>query len=73
MLGFMPVDSKLKSDALEKVSQESKDLKGKKDNGNSMVNINNSNTNINKNDSVSNYTPPVVDHSRILFRMGISG
>lgn len=72
-LGFVPVNSKLKSDALEKVSQESKDLKGKKDNGNSMVNINNSNTNINKNDSVNNYTPPVVDHSRILFRMGISG
>ena len=72
-LGFVPVNSKLKSDALEKVSQESKDLKGKKDNGNSMVNINNSNTNINKNDSVNNYTPPVVDHSRILFRTGISG
>jgi hypothetical protein len=72
-LGFVPVNSKLKSDALEKVSQESKDLKIKKDKGDSMVNINNSSTNINKNDSVNNYTPPVVDHSRILFRTGISG
>lgn len=72
-LGFVPVNSKLKSDALEKVSQESKDLKGKKEKGDGMINIANSNSQVVKNDSVNNYTPPVVDHSRILFRMGISG
>jgi hypothetical protein len=72
-LGFVPVNSKLKSDALEKVSQESKDLKGKKEKGDGMINIANSNSQVVKNDSVNNYTPPVVDHSRILFRTGISG
>lgn len=72
-LGFVPVNSKLKSDALEKVSQESKDLKGKKEKRDGMINIANSNSQVVKNDSVNNYTPPVVDHSRILFRTGISG
>lgn len=72
-LGFVPVNSKLKSDALEKVSQESKDLKGKKEKRDGMINIANSNSQVVKNDSVNNYTPPVVDHSRILFRMGHNG
>tara|TARA_Y100000310_G_C20613162_1_gene779131 strand:+ start:33 stop:1562 length:1530 start_codon:yes stop_codon:yes gene_type:complete len=75
-LGFVPVNLDKKTKTLEKVAEESEDLKRKKEKGDgtNIVPISNNTNQVNNFDNNTIISTPIVDPTRILFRAaGVSG